>query len=64
MNENTLSVLSVAHLLLASLSLYREAHEPKYINHHEVHSDKPMSGAGSPICKPGSVLVEKYETAN
>ena len=57
MNENTLSVLSVAHLLLASLSLYREAHEPKYVNYQQVHSDKPMSGAGSPICTPGSVQL-------
>ena len=39
---------------------------PKYIKCQQAHSNKPMSGAGSPSCRPGSVQlnVEKYETAN
>ena len=28
---------------------------PKYIKYQQVYSDKPMSGAGSPSCRPGSV---------
>ena len=38
----------------------------KYIKCQKVHSNKPMSGAGSPSCRPGSVqlnLKEKYEMA-
>ena len=27
----------------------------KYIKYQQVHRDKPMSGAGSPSCRPGSV---------
>ena len=40
-----------------------------YIKYQQVHSNKPINGAGSPNCRPGRwfstiKLVEKYETAN
>ena len=28
---------------------------PNYMNYQRVHSDKPIGGAGSPSCRPGSV---------
>ena len=31
----------------------------KYIKYQQVHSNKPMSGAGSPSCRPGSVQKKK-----
>ena len=40
-----------------------------YIKYQQVHSNKPINGAGSPNCRPGRwfstiKLAEKYETAN
>ena len=29
----------------------------KYIKYQQVHSNEPMSGAGSPSCRPGSVQL-------
>ena len=53
--------------IIYELSSARQ-HQPRsqvlseYLKCHQNHSNKPMSGAGSPSCRPG--FVEKYKTAN
>ena len=37
-------------------SAWQSLDVPKYrIKYRQVHSNKPLSGAGSPSCRPGSV---------
>ena len=53
------SILPITHSALAGTAGDRWVHICKaswqYIKKQQVHSDKPVSGAGSPSCRPGSV---------